>query len=135
MNKIAHLFYSSKLWTGMLRITGRVPAGFYVGWGRWMTLADAQACVGPGWAGLVKEGFDLCLRRGARIHQIKEKFGGLRFYCDNEWGLEESKLEERSLTICEECGAPGEIRDTGWWKTLCDSCAETRFRRRYWSWQ
>jgi hypothetical protein len=102
-----------------------------------MTLKDAQACVGPGWAGLVKEGFDLCLRRGARIYQIKEKFGGLRFYCDFEWGLEESKLEERSLSICEECGRPGKPRGGGWIKTLCDSCDEpdARLRRRERSWQ
>ena len=135
MNKIEYMFYSSKLWARMLRATGRVPAGFYVGPQNHMTLKDAQSCVGPGWAGLVKEGFDLCLRRGARIHQIKEKFGGLRFYCDFEWGLDESKLEERSLSICEECGRPGELRTIGWWKTLCDSCADARFRRRERSWQ
>jgi len=133
MNKLEFWFYSGRLWTFLLRLTGRVPAGFYLG--RWMTLKDAQACVGPGWAGLVKEGFDLCLRRGARIHQIKEKFGGLRFYCDFEWGLEESKLEERSLSICEECGRPGKPRGGGWIKTLCDSCADARFRRRERSWQ
>ena len=126
MNKIAYMFYSSKLWARMLRLTGRVPAGFYLGWRGCMTLKDAQSCVGPGWAGLVKEGFDLCLRRGARIHQIKEKFGGLRFYCEDDWGIEKLGIEKSSHTICEECGAPGETRDLGWYRTLCDKCAEKR---------
>jgi hypothetical protein len=137
MNKIAHLFWSSKLWAGMLRLTGRVPAGFYVGWGHWMTLAEAQACVGPGWAGLVKEGFDICLKYGLRIYQIKEKFGGLRFYCEDDRMVELLGIEGRSYTICEECGAPGKDRPGGWIKTLCEYHAleQQKYRRRERSWQ
>lgn len=137
MNRIAYDFFESRFFRCILAMTGRVPAGFYVGWGRWMTLKDAQACVGPGWAGLVKEGFDLCLKRGWRINQIKEKFGGLRFYCNDSWPIEQIHIEDRSFAICEECGAPGKPRPGGWTKTLCDACnaPEVRLRRRGTSWQ
>jgi hypothetical protein len=102
-----------------------------------MTLKDAQGCVGPGWAKLIEQGFNLCLKRGAGIIQIKEKFGGLRFYCDID-GTDEFlqlNLMEKSYTICEECGRPGEERPGGWVKTLCDDCAEVRYRRRERNWQ
>ena len=61
--------------------------------------------------------------------QVKEKFGGLRFYmsCATE---EMYKLihdaENKSYTICETCGAEGEIRHGGWVRTLCDKCAKDR---------
>lgn len=104
-----------------------------------MTLKDAQLCVGPGWANLVKQGFDLCLKRGARIIQIKEKFGGLRFYCEIDGTDEFTKLniEGQSYNICEECGKPGKAREGGWIKTLCDECVapDVRLRRRQKNWQ
>lgn len=58
------------------------------------------------------------------ISQIKEKFGGLRFYyqgggdkIDGMVRMAESWAEHH----CEQCGAPGKIRNsTGWLKTLCD---------------
>lgn len=55
--------------------------------------------------------------------QIKEKFGGLRFYVDSF--IEEvfviiEGAEAESYTICEVCGKPGEIRRGGWVKTLCE---------------
>jgi hypothetical protein len=133
MNKLEYTFYSSKLWTPTLRITGRVPAGFHVGWGRWMTLTDAQMQVGPGWGWIVAWGFHRCLKNGWRIYQIKEKYGTLRFYADGNM----DDIEIRSECVCEECGRPGKLRNTGWWKTLCDKCAEpeTRLRRRERSWQ
>ena len=133
MNRFAYWLYTSKLWIRLLALTGRVPAGFFLGWRRWMTLGDAQRCVGPGWSGLVAEGFNRCLKYGLRIHQIKEKFGGLRFYADTDM----SDLEAASYEICEECGSPGEARADGWVKTLCDKCAEPeeRYRRRERSWQ
>lgn len=55
--------------------------------------------------------------------QIKEKFGGLRFYYD---GGDEfvsslvSSAEHLSYKTCEVCGNVGEVRDGGWIKTLCD---------------
>jgi hypothetical protein len=58
------------------------------------------------------------------ILQIKEKFGGLRFYIGS--GSEEiyeiiSKYETLSYKTCEVCGETGELRnDIGWYRTLCD---------------
>ena len=57
------------------------------------------------------------------IAQIKEKFGGLRYYID---GGDETiygmirLAESLSFTICEECGESGKLRSGGWMKTLCD---------------
>ena len=66
------------------------------------------------------------------IHQIKEKFGGLRFYIGegNEkiWDLIDRASKE-SYTICEECGEPGIFRRGGWIKTLCDLHHEERQKR------
>lgn len=69
-----------------------------------------------------------------QISQVKEKFGGLRFYYS--WGGGEGSgwndtinavnaAETESMQTCEACGQPGEQRTPkGWWvHTLCDSCA------------
>ena len=59
--------------------------------------------------------------------QVKEKFGTMRFYVSG--AVSEvfdiiDEYEELSGKVCEECGAPGEGRDGGWIKTLCDGCHE-----------
>lgn len=57
--------------------------------------------------------------------QIKEKFGGLRFYvtsCATSIHELIASAEEKSLEICESCGLPGTIRRGGWIRTLCDTC-------------
>lgn len=86
------------------------------------------------------------------VDQVKEKFGGLRFYYhvkarehgDQASGFLDgpglssrpegmalhrkvaeivSRWEEKSYTVCETCGKPGEPReDLPWTATLCDSC-------------
>ena len=57
------------------------------------------------------------------VAQIKEKFGGLRFYYDggDEYisGLE-SMAESWAARTCETCGDRGERRHGGWVRTLCD---------------
>ena len=57
------------------------------------------------------------------VAQIKEKFGGLRFYYDGGdryvRGLV-SMAEAWAARSCEECGAPGKQRPGGWVRTLCD---------------
>lgn len=65
-----------------------------------------------------------------RIDQVKEKFGGLRYYvtlsCDKEKSDQcyelISKAEKDSFTICETCGLPGKELDTGWLLTTCERC-------------
>jgi NADH pyrophosphatase NudC (nudix superfamily) len=59
------------------------------------------------------------------ITQIKEKFGGLRFYYDG--GNDKvfkltSKAENKSYKICESCGKPGKPNGEGWIVTLCKKC-------------
>lgn len=83
------------------------------------------AGVGNGWLGLIKELIEEAIKLGwdRQVCQIKEKFGGLRFYI-NGAPDEVHKLireaENRSYEICEVCGELGELRQVGWYKTLCD---------------
>lgn len=90
-----------------------------------ITREDAKLCVGDGWAKLIDEIFD-CLLETAMIIQVKEKFGGLRFYVD---GISEEVMEkvdaicEKSLSTCEWCGGMGSQRTVrSWITTLCDYC-------------
>lgn len=59
-----------------------------------------------------------------RVAQIKEKFGGLRFYYDG--GDDEISGMVRMAELwaghtCEKCGNKGEHRQGGWIRTLCDT--------------
>ena len=57
--------------------------------------------------------------------QVKEKFGGLRFYVNNEDDYVRgaiSMAESMSYRTCEECGDQGKGRSGGWIRTLCDEC-------------
>ena len=55
--------------------------------------------------------------------QVKEKFGGLRFYVqaatDKHYNYI-SFAESMSYRTCEDCGAPGKRYTGGWHRTLCD---------------
>lgn len=66
------------------------------------------------------------------ITQIKEKFGGLRFYYDGGDGFIrglETMAEVWASYTCEECGKPGDRRDGGWIRTLCDEHEAERQKR------
>ena len=57
--------------------------------------------------------------------QVKEKFGGLRFYIQSGSDAIYDLIEEAealSLKTCEQCGEPGELRGVGWVSTMCDKC-------------
>jgi hypothetical protein len=57
------------------------------------------------------------------VEQIKEKFGGLRFYYqggDDTIAGMVRMAEAWADHSCEECGAPGNLRHGGWVRTLCD---------------
>lgn len=61
-----------------------------------------------------------------RAAQVKEKFGGLRFYMTHytdEMSALIREAEQKAEQTCEVCGVVGESRGGGWIKTLCDSCA------------
>lgn len=57
------------------------------------------------------------------VNQIKEKFGGLRFYYsggDEQISGMVRMAEAWADIACEECGASGTRRSGGWIRTLCD---------------
>jgi len=62
-----------------------------------------------------------------RCVQIKEKFGGLRFYVESEYPEVSQiirKYEELSFELCQECGCTDcEVKPTtNWIMYLCQSC-------------
>ena len=103
---------------------------------------------GDGWEMLVRE-LDRKLKERwpeYAIHQVKEKFGTLRFYadcgplpgdCGSSSTLDErqrenidafraivSEYEARSAEVCELCGRPGKLGDVNrWMATRCPDCA------------
>ena len=66
------------------------------------------------------------------VEQIKEKFGGLRFYYTGGDATVAGMVhmaEEWATNSCETCGAPGKKREGGWIKTLCDHHEAERQQR------
>lgn len=64
------------------------------------------------------------------ITQVKEKYGGLRFYVSSATDEVYNYIdfaESMSFRVCEMCGAPGEPRSDGWTKTLCDRHHRERY--------
>lgn len=107
---------------------------------------EAKLEVGAGWRALLDPLYDYCEKHGVKVLQVKEKFGGLRFYTEqaqwecgaqdpasdaasqnwrlNELGKLVKAAEEASEVTCEWCGAPGIRRGGAWIKTLCNEHAE-----------
>lgn len=59
--------------------------------------------------------------------QVKEKFGGLRFYI--EQGGDDyiysliKEVEHQSYKTCEDCGSPGKVQNLGYWLICrCPTC-------------
>lgn len=66
--------------------------------------------------------------------QVKEKFGGLRFYigeASDDQHAYISFAEAMSYHICESCGTMEdvEVRRGGWIVTLCNTCDEKRKKK------
>lgn len=68
-----------------------------------------------------------------QIHQVKEKFGGLRFYYElnncSKKAIEqicalEYIAECESYKVCVHCGKPVKYRTTGWITYICEECAD-----------
>lgn len=84
---------------------------------------------GDGWLEMIKDLINELIAAGwdKEICQIKEKFGGLRFYIN---GASEEvhniihKYEKLSYTICENCGSKEAKleQDKYWWSTRCIKC-------------
>jgi len=103
--------------------------------GREAALVDILNCVGPGWSGiLVRLVADLeRLGWDGSVLQVKEKFGGLRFYIDSGSDAIDKciiKAERESYRTCECCGQPGKCYDDGWMVTLCRECREKQLEGR-----
>lgn len=84
---------------------------------------------GEGWLELIKNCIDECISAGwdKQICQIKEKWGGLRFYIN--LGTDEifdiiSKYENLSYKTCENCGSINNVTTggKGWVRSLCENC-------------
>ena len=81
-----------------------------------------ENAVGQGWKHLVQPLIELCRQHDVAILQVKEKFGGLRFYtgpAPDEVYRAIDNAEEESLRTCEMCGRPGTLMGRGWFKTRC----------------
>jgi hypothetical protein len=71
------------------------------------------------------------------VEQIKEKFGGLRFYYtggDDQISGMVRMAEAWADRSCEECGAPGTAGGRGWIRTLCPVHREeedARYKERF----
>ena len=84
-------------------------------------------CCGDGWYNIIEDLSRKLEPLGVEAVQVKEKFGGLRFYL-NGYNETASKLinkaEAKSIKTCELCGKPGKQRGTSWVRILCDGCLE-----------
>jgi len=110
-------------WTeGLTAILRRIPDG----WGRFISTSH-------GWYPIIVR-LDQSLAEvdpGYILHQVKEKFGGLRYYYHQTQPDRRTEMdalvgiaEAEAARTCEDCGAPGVLCDGGhWFRTLCPSCA------------
>ncbi len=89
--------------------------------------------IGKGWRKLIEElSYDIiehCFVNKVTyptVLQIKEKFGGLRYYIgggDKYVNELINDAEKESFEICENCGSKNDVKQTGnWIKTLCWRC-------------
>jgi len=96
-------------------------------------LSGTGLCVGDGWYWLLDNlclslKFDIANNEYPQIEaiQIKEKFGGLRFYVAGSNSKQQKSIDfacSLSLHICEECGSHKNVSQTsGWIRTLCSKC-------------
>jgi hypothetical protein len=94
----------------------------------------AGPATGPGWCWLWEAGAQSIKEIGIpgnfRTTDTKEKFGSARWYAEGE--IPEAvhdvidAVEHLSAYVCEDCGAPGRLRQGGWVRTLCERHAGGR---------
>lgn len=83
--------------------------------------------VGDGWVQIVFYALDKMIAVGwdRDLHQVKEKYGGLRLYIGEETAEIAAIIDEAERICgetCESCGAPGTLNTRGWRSTMCDPC-------------
>lgn len=83
---------------------------------------------GDGWLPMIQELIEKAIKLGwnKQVCQVKEKFGGLRFYINGASDKVHdliSEYEKKSYSICENCGSTDDVTQTsGWIKSLCFEC-------------
>ena len=103
--------------------------GFAVNAGWWPIIERLCANIQNHIDWRVKQGQDIAQ---VEVDQIKEKFGGFRFYYsggDAEISGMVRMAEAWADVACDECGAFGKRRSGGWIRTLCDHHEEERQER------
>lgn len=85
--------------------------------------------IGDGWLGITKKLIEDLIAIGwdKKIYQVKEKFGGGRFYTDGLIPEMEALIrnwEQETYRTCENCGTKVNVETTGkhWIKTVCVKC-------------
>jgi len=102
---------------------------------------DCGSWIGNGWMDLVVQLDEQVaqLDPDYTISQVKEKFGGLRYYiaisegtsdenCKEIWNIIH-EAEDKSFDICDICGQPGKrlnVADMGYIATRCEQHKDTK---------
>jgi len=99
-------------------------------YGKEISLDKILLDVGPGWHPLITTLVEDLEKLGwdGQVCQVKEKFGGLRFYIgaeSDEIQLRIAEAEKQSYKICGWCGKPGTLVKLGWWMTRCPEHSKT----------
>jgi hypothetical protein len=95
-----------------------------------------------GWWPIIKELDDALAKLDPHyeVQQIKEKFGGLRYYCSLSEDVSDDvarafydlieTAEKKAAHTCENCGKPGFMTssNSGWLKTLCPECTPAGYK-------
>jgi hypothetical protein len=123
--------FAKKMETTYPKMFAGKYGGFAVGAGWYPILETLCANIQSHIDWRVKQGQEIAQ---VEVNQIKEKFGGLRFYYsggDDEISGMIRMAEAWADIACEECGGIGKRRDGGWIRTLCDKHeAEHQERKR-----
>lgn len=134
MEKTNNNYMTKEEFEAFLESIGGLESGYKTNWPP--IKSAGYFGVGPGWYGILKRLIEDLIELGwnKQICQVKEKFGGLRFYING--GSEDifkriHLAESASYITCEKCGELGEIRGGGWIQTLCDEHSEGRETLQY----
>ena len=105
--------------------------GKFNAWAEKWGIRSTGGSVGEGWVPILDRLVEDLVELGWNLdlHQVKEKFGGLRFYIgegDERMWSRIDEAETESYETCENCGAKGSLHGGGWLMTLCDACEAER---------
>ena len=101
--------------------------------------------VGAGWHPLIEdlEADLLDIDPEYTLTQVKEKFGGLRYYATpsnldvyEAFHARIGRTEAESYKVCEECGTRDDVTtEGGWLRTMCPPCRSRLAQERAERWQ